>query len=97
LLLLLVLLLHVTQVEYGGVLPLLRAKFAQRRDVFLVNFSAWHKKQPDWWEAFRPSLTDIGEYYQVRCKSYLTAKICNITLVTQVKKQPDWWEACRLL
>jgi hypothetical protein len=53
-------------VEYGGVLPLLRARFAQRRDVFLVNFSAWHKKQPNWWEAFRPSLTDIGEYYQVR-------------------------------
>jgi hypothetical protein len=24
-----------------------------------------HKKQPDWWEAFRPSLTDIGEFYQV--------------------------------
>jgi hypothetical protein len=57
-------------VEYGGVLPLLRAKFAQRRDVFLVNFSAWHKKQPDWWEAFKPALTDIGEYFQVGCARF---------------------------
>jgi hypothetical protein len=65
-------------VEYGGVLPLLRAKFAQRRDVFFVNFSAWHKKQPDWWDAFKPSLTSIGEYYQVSVTNSVTI---NVTFV----------------
>lgn len=63
-------LINNNQVEYGGVLPLLRAKFATRRDVFLVNFSAWHKKQPDWWDAFKPALTSIGEFYQANRRQW---------------------------
>jgi hypothetical protein len=52
-------------VAYGGVLPLLRARFAKSQDIFYINFSTWHKKKPEWWEDYRPALAALGQYYQV--------------------------------
>lgn len=35
------LLLVLLQVAGGGVLPLLRQKFAQKQDIFYINFGVW--------------------------------------------------------
>jgi hypothetical protein len=59
----------VLQVAYGGVLPLLRAKFARPEDIFYINFSIWHKKRPQWWDEFEPALHALGGYYQVSSQS----------------------------
>jgi len=53
------------QVADGGVLPLLRNKFAQPQDIFYINFNIWHKKLLDWQKTYMPSLEALGSYYQV--------------------------------
>jgi hypothetical protein len=54
------------QVAGGGVLPLLRSKFAQPQDIFYINFNIWHKKLVDWQKTYIPSLEALGSYYQVQ-------------------------------
>lgn len=54
------------QVAEGGVLPLLRKKFASPQDIFLINFNVWHKKVVELQNAYTTSLEALGQYYQVR-------------------------------
>lgn len=53
-----------SKIAAGGVLPLLRQKFAQKQDIFFLNVGVWHKKREDWWAQLRPSLEAIGRDYQ---------------------------------
>ncbi|KAF8066185.1 Wdr54 [Scenedesmus sp. PABB004] len=54
------LLANSSQVAKGGVLPLLHASFAAPRDIFLVNFGAWHKGGgPD---TYAPSLAALARF-----------------------------------
>eukprot|EP00878_Enallax_costatus_P004577 GHUV01004818.1.p1 GENE.GHUV01004818.1~~GHUV01004818.1.p1 ORF type:complete len:331 (+),score=42.07 GHUV01004818.1:54-995(+) len=52
------------QIAKGGVLPLLRSKFARKQDIFYINFGVWHKKKPEWYKTFAPALEALGKYYQ---------------------------------
>jgi hypothetical protein len=38
---LLLLVLLLLQIPFGGVLPLLRRKFAQQQDIFYINYGVW--------------------------------------------------------
>lgn len=48
----------------GGVLPLLRQKFASKQDIFLIGFGSWHKKTAADMNTFKPALEALGKYYQ---------------------------------
>jgi hypothetical protein len=52
-------------VASGGVLPLLRAKFARPEDLFYINFGAWHRKNNADWATFEPALEALGKDYAV--------------------------------
>ena len=53
-------------VSDGGVLPMLRRRFADPRDIFLVQFAAWHNKLgPPGIERMRAALKKLGEEYAV--------------------------------
>lgn len=58
---------HALQVAYGGLLPMLRQKFASRNDIFIVNFGVWHGKglPNEGRPAFQKALTELGQTYQV--------------------------------
>jgi hypothetical protein len=58
------LLLHL-QIAEGGVLPLLRKSFAQKNDIFLVNFGSWHRRSSGDWTDYYTALRHLGDYYQV--------------------------------
>jgi hypothetical protein len=60
----------------GGVLPLLRAKFAKPYDIFYVSFGTWHKKSQEWWNTFRPALHNLGQYYAVGALEQLQPGAC---------------------
>lgn len=53
-----------SKIPLGGVLPLLRSKFASQDDIFYINFGVWHKKRPEWWATLRPSLEALGKDFQ---------------------------------
>eukprot|EP00877_Chromochloris_zofingiensis_P014357 jgi/Chrzof1/9175/Cz03g38220.t1 len=60
-------LLNNQNVAYGGLLPMLRQKFASRNDIFIVNFGVWHGKglPNEGRPAFQKALTELGQTYQV--------------------------------
>lgn len=66
--LLLPLLLLLSQVAEGGVLPFLRARLASRQDIFYINTGTWHRKTAEWGDAYAPALDALGQFYQVGFK-----------------------------
>jgi hypothetical protein len=58
-------LLNNNAVAGGGVLPLLREKFADPKDIFVVQFGPWHAKEgPPGLERMRAAMVALGEDYQ---------------------------------
>jgi hypothetical protein len=60
------------QVAEGGVLPLLRKNFAQKNDIFLVNFGSWHRRSSGDWSDYYTALHNLGRYYQVSNATFMT-------------------------
>ncbi|WIA44224.1 hypothetical protein OEZ86_010535 [Tetradesmus obliquus] len=52
------------EVASGGVMPLLRAKFAQPQDIFYVSYGSWHGKSPAYWAALRPAMEGLAADYR---------------------------------
>lgn len=52
------------EVAGGGVLPLLRSKFAEPQDIFVVGFNWWHRKKPMWAGTYNVALHMLGRDYQ---------------------------------
>jgi hypothetical protein len=52
------------KIAEGGVMPLLRSKFARSDDIFFVNFGVWHKKKAEWWASLKPALSAFGKDFQ---------------------------------
>uniref|UniRef100_A0A383VEF6 Uncharacterized protein n=1 Tax=Tetradesmus obliquus TaxID=3088 RepID=A0A383VEF6_TETOB len=52
------------EVAAGGVMPLLRAKFAQPQDIFYVSYGSWHGKSPAYWAALRPAMAGLAADYR---------------------------------
>jgi hypothetical protein len=55
------------QVPNGGVLPFLRKHFAKPRDIFLINYGIWHRKEGDrGYAEYDSALKALAAYYEVR-------------------------------
>ncbi|KAF6252250.1 hypothetical protein COO60DRAFT_1704383 [Scenedesmus sp. NREL 46B-D3] len=52
------------EVAGGGVMPLLRAKFAQPQDIFYISYGSWHGKSAASWAALRPAMEALGADYK---------------------------------
>jgi hypothetical protein len=58
---------HHQQIADGGAMNLLRNRFADPHDIFIVNFGVWHAKEGDaGLERYRQALVRLGQDRQVR-------------------------------
>jgi hypothetical protein len=58
------------KIASGGVMPLLRSKFARSDDIFYINFGVWHKKKAEWWNQYKPSLEALGRDFSANRGSF---------------------------
>jgi hypothetical protein len=62
------------QIAEGGVLPLLRKNFAQKNDIFIVNFGSWHRRSSGDWTDYYTALHNLGRYYQVTTSTMVSSQ-----------------------